>query len=53
MLGDQNPYSLKRDASNRVKPHLLFPWAAELVRHARILNLVEARIPWCFTQRSG
>ena len=31
-LGDQNPYSLKRHASNRVKPYLLFPWAAELVR---------------------
>ena len=30
-LGDQNPYSLKRRASNRVKPYLLFPWAAELV----------------------
>ena len=30
-LGDQNPYSLKRHASNRVKPYLLFPWAAELV----------------------
>jgi hypothetical protein len=24
-LGDQNPYSLKRHASNRVKPYLLFP----------------------------
>ena len=34
VLGDQNPYSLKRHASNRVKPYLLFPWAAELVRHA-------------------
>src|SRR5271168_1276452 len=30
VLGDQNPYSLKRHASNRVKPYLLFPWAAEL-----------------------
>ena len=40
-LGDQNPYSLKRHASNRVKPYLLFPWAAELVRHPRILDLVE------------
>jgi hypothetical protein len=30
VLGDQNPYSLKRHASNRVKPCLLFPWAAEL-----------------------
>jgi hypothetical protein len=35
-FGDQNPYSLKRHASNRVKPYLLFPWAAELVRHSRI-----------------
>ena len=40
-LGDQNPYSLKRHASNRVKPYLLFPWAAELVRHPRILDLGE------------
>ena len=37
VLGDQN-------ASNRVKPYLLFPWAAELVRHASILDLVEAVI---------
>ena len=44
VLGDQNPYSLKRHASNRVKPYLLFPWAAELVRHASILDLVEAVI---------
>jgi hypothetical protein len=44
LLGDQNPYSLKRYASNRVKPYLLFPWAAELVRHASILDLVEAVI---------
>jgi non-haem Fe2+, alpha-ketoglutarate-dependent halogenase len=43
-LGDQNPYSLKRHASNRVKPYLLFPWAAELVRHPRILDAVEAVI---------
>jgi nitroreductase len=42
-LGDQNPYSLKRHASNRVKPYLLFPWAAELVRHARILDGVRVR----------
>ena len=44
VLGDQNPYSLKRHASNRVKPYLLFPWAAELVRHVSILDLVEALI---------
>ena len=44
VLGDQNPYSLKRHASNRVKPYLLFPWAAALVRHPRILDLVEQMI---------
>ena len=44
VLGDQNPYSLKRHPSNRVKPYLLFPWAAKLVRHASILDLVEAVI---------
>src|SRR3954465_7333869 len=55
-LGDQNPYSLKRHASNRVKPYLLFPWAAELVRHPRIFDLVEKVIGqtfWCFTPPSG
>ena len=41
VLGDQNPYSLKRHASNRVKPYLLYPWAAELVRHPAILDMVE------------
>ena len=34
-LGDQNPYSLKRHASNRVKPYLCFPgrpnWSGTLV----------------------
>jgi hypothetical protein len=44
VLGDQNPYSLKRHASNRVKPYRLFPWAAELVRHTSIPDLVEAVI---------
>jgi hypothetical protein len=34
----------RRQASNRVKPYLLFPWAASLVRHARILDCVEALI---------
>jgi non-haem Fe2+, alpha-ketoglutarate-dependent halogenase len=43
-LSDQNPYSLKRHASNRVKPYLLFPWAAELVRYPSVLDLVEAVI---------
>lgn len=33
-----------RQASNRVKPYLLFPWAAELVRHARILDAIERLI---------
>src|ERR1051325_6501464 len=42
--GDQNSYSLKRHASNRVKLYLLFPWAAELVHHPRILDLIEAVI---------
>jgi hypothetical protein len=35
-LGDQSPYSPDRHALNRVKPYLLFPWAAELVHHSRI-----------------
>jgi non-haem Fe2+, alpha-ketoglutarate-dependent halogenase len=35
---------VKRHASNRVKPYLLFPWAAELVRHPRLLDLIEAVI---------
>jgi ectoine hydroxylase-related dioxygenase (phytanoyl-CoA dioxygenase family) len=43
-LGDQNPYSQKRHASNRVKPYLLFPWAAELVRHPRVLDVIESVI---------
>jgi ectoine hydroxylase-related dioxygenase (phytanoyl-CoA dioxygenase family) len=30
----------RRQASNRVKPYLLFPWAARLVRHPRILGCV-------------
>jgi non-heme Fe2+,alpha-ketoglutarate-dependent halogenase len=34
----------RRQSSNRVKPYLLFPWAAELVRHPRILDCVEALI---------
>lgn len=33
-----------RQPSNRVKPYLLFPWAAELVRHPRILDAVESLI---------
>jgi hypothetical protein len=30
-----------RQASNRAKPYLLFPWCAELVRHPAILDAVE------------
>ncbi|MCH9673533.1 MAG: phytanoyl-CoA dioxygenase family protein [Gammaproteobacteria bacterium] len=32
---------IRRQASNRVKPYLLFPWAAQLVRHPQILDTVE------------
>ncbi len=34
----------RRQSSNRVKPYLLFPWAAALVRHPRILDCVAALI---------
>jgi hypothetical protein len=34
----------RRQSSNRVKPYLLFPWAAALVRHGRILDCVERLI---------
>ena len=34
----------RRQASNRLKPYLLYPWAAELVRHPRILDAVEELI---------
>ena len=34
----------RRQSSNRVKPYLLFRWAAELVRHPRVLDCVEALI---------
>lgn len=30
-----------RQASNRAKPYLLFPWAAEIIRHPAILDAVE------------
>ena len=33
-----------RQASNRVKPYLLFQWAADLVRHPKILDAVETLI---------
>ena len=32
----------RRQSNNRVKPYLLFPWAAELVRHPELLDMVEA-----------
>jgi non-haem Fe2+, alpha-ketoglutarate-dependent halogenase len=31
----------RRQSTNRVKPYLLFPWAAELVRNTSILDCVE------------
>ena len=34
----------RRQANNRLKPYLLFPWAAALVRHPAILDSVEALI---------
>jgi non-heme Fe2+,alpha-ketoglutarate-dependent halogenase len=34
----------RKQSTNRVKPYLLFPWAAALVRHPRILDCVEALI---------
>ena len=34
----------RRQAAGRTKPYLLFPWAAELVRHAKLLDMVEALI---------
>jgi ectoine hydroxylase-related dioxygenase (phytanoyl-CoA dioxygenase family) len=35
---------VRRQASNRVKSFLLYPWAAELVRHQGILDVVESLI---------
>jgi non-heme Fe2+,alpha-ketoglutarate-dependent halogenase len=44
-VGGRTPASpLTTAPRNRVKPYLLFPWAAELVRHPRLLDLVEAVI---------
>ncbi len=34
----------RRQQDNRVKPYLLFPWAAALVRHPALLDMVEALI---------
>jgi ectoine hydroxylase-related dioxygenase (phytanoyl-CoA dioxygenase family) len=42
--GPQNKDGIRRQASNRLKPYLLFPWAAELVRHRGILDAVERLI---------
>ncbi len=39
---DKDP--ARRQASNRVKPYLLFKWAADLVRHPTVLDSVEALI---------
>ncbi len=37
----RNPGAGLRQPSTRVKPYLLFPWAAEIVRHPAILDAVE------------
>ena len=42
--GVENRDPARRQASNRVKPFLLFRWAADLVRHRAILDSVEALI---------
>ena len=34
----------RRQAAGRTKPYLLFPWAAELVRHPKLLDMLEAII---------
>lgn len=34
----------RRQANNRLKPYLLFPWAADLVRHPAILDSIETLI---------
>lgn len=34
----------RRQSTTRVKPYLLFPWAAALVRHKRVLDCVESLI---------
>ena len=35
---------VRRQASNRVKPFLLYPWASKLIRHKGILDAVESLI---------
>ena len=42
--GPKDTDGVRRQAYNRLKPYLLFPWAAELVRHPDILDIVEAII---------
>jgi hypothetical protein len=42
--GPQQKVGARRQASNRLKPYLLFPWAAELVRHPKVLDAVEQLI---------
>lgn len=42
--GEPMKDGVHRQASNRVKPYILYPWAAELVRNPRILDAVEALI---------
>jgi len=42
--GPMKPDGNRRQSTTRVKPYLLFPWAASLVRHPRILDCVESLI---------
>ena len=42
--GPERKDGTHRQASNRVKPYLLYRWAADLVREPRILDAVEALI---------
>lgn len=41
---EAGPKPSRRQAASRTKPYLLFPWAAELVRHPALLDMVEALI---------
>jgi len=42
--GPMQPDGTRRQSTTRIKPYLLFPWAAALVRHPRILGCVESLI---------
>lgn len=42
--GPQRLDGVHRQADNRVKPYLLFKWAADLVRHPRLLDMAESLI---------